>query len=959
MAAASELPASVEFGRFRVLPRRRELLDEGRPIRLGGRAFDVLVVLIEARGAVVGKDALIARVWPGRIVEDNSLQAQISALRSALGPDRELIRTVAGRGYQFTGEIRILPANPDERAGAGVAAAEPAAALPPTNLPEPVSELVGRDDELGEILNLTAAHRLVTLTGAGGIGKTRLALALARELLPHFSDGVWIAELAPLSDPGLVPAAVAAAVGLELAVGAVSPERVATALSGKRLLFVLDNCEHVIDAAARMAEGLVRANRAAHVIATSREPLKAEGEWVYPLPPLAVPAEDAEEEDDPQRYGAVRLFLERARAAEPHFAPDQRLTTTIAAVCRRLDGIPLAIELAAARAAALGIEELAARLDDRFRLLAGGRRTAMPRHQTLRATLDWSYELLTEPERVVLGRLAIFAGGFTLQAASVIAADEEIAASEVVDCVANLVSKSLVAVDVGGPEARYRLLETTLAYALEKLIESGETEQTRRRHAEFFRDLFVPISSEAGTQSAVARMSVYGREIDNVRGALDWAFSRAGDTAIGVALTAAYAPVWMHLSLNAECRERALHALECIGPDSKLAARLRTELYLTFGMVLSYTDGLVESTETALARALDLAESLDDVDLQLQTLWGMFTYRVNNGAQQEALSLAERFSRVARRTGDPADLLVGDRLTGGVLHYLGDQPGARRYLQRVVDFYVAPSDRRHTILFVYNQRVLAQARLARVLWLQGFVDQAKFTAQASLEDARAAGHQVVLCTVLSEVLCPIELMTGNLAAAERLVSTLMDVARRYRLPVWESWGSCLKGQLMICRGEFITGLAVLRSALAVLSRMGFTVRYVEFLNIMAQGFGAAGQLTESLATIDEALAQTDRDGQRWCVAESLRLKGELLLLQGAPGAGAAAEDHFRQALDWARRQGALSWELRAATSLARLRRDQGLSADATVLLQPVYGRFTEGFDTADLKAAKALLDALR
>src|SRR3984893_7185011 len=188
MAAASELPASVEFGRFRVLPRRRELLDEGRPISLGGRAFDVLVVLIEARGAVVGKDALIARVWPGRIVEDNSLQAQISALRSALGPARELIRTVAGRGYQFTGEIRILPATPDERAGAGVAAAEPAAALPPTNLPEPVSELVGRDDELGEILNLTAAHRLVTLTGAGGIGKTRLALALARELLPHFSD---------------------------------------------------------------------------------------------------------------------------------------------------------------------------------------------------------------------------------------------------------------------------------------------------------------------------------------------------------------------------------------------------------------------------------------------------------------------------------------------------------------------------------------------------------------------------------------------------------------------------------------------------------------------------------------------------------------------------------------------------------------------------------------------------
>jgi hypothetical protein len=376
------------------------------------------------------------------------------------------------------------------------------------------------------------------------------------------------------------------------------------------------------------------------------------------------------------------------------------------------------------------------------------------------------------------------------------------------------------------------------------------------------------------------------------------------------------------------------------------------------GMVLSYTDGLVESTETALAKALDIAESLDDVDLQLQALWGMFTYRVNNGAQQEALSLAERFSRVARRTGDPADLLVGDRLTGGVLHYLGNQPEARRYLERVVDLYVAPSDRRHTICFVYDQRLLARHRLARVLWLQGFVDQAKRTAQASLEDARAAGHQVVVCTILSEVLCPIELMTGDLAAAERSVSTLIDVATRYRLPVWESWGSCLKGELLINRGEFVTGLAVLRNALAVLSRMGFTVRYVEFLGVMAQGLGGAGQLSEALATIDEALAQTDRDGQRWCVAESLRIKGELLFNGAAGQSIAAAEDCFFAALDTAREQGALFWELRAAMSLARLWRRQRRVGEARALLGAVYGRFTEGFATADLREAKRLLEEL-
>jgi predicted ATPase len=320
-----------------------------------------------------------------------------------------------------------------------------AAAQPPTNLPEPVSELIDRDEELDEVLSLADAHRLVTLTGPGGIGKTRLALAAARRLRSQFADGVWVADLAPLADPGLVPVAVAAAVGLALAAGAVSPDRVAGALGGKQLRLVLDNCEHMIDAAATMAEALLRSSPAAHVIATSREPLKAEGEWTFPVPPLAVPARDADDEDDLLRYGAVRLFLERARAMDPHFAPDRRSAAMIAAICRRLDGIPLAIELAAARFAALGIEGLAARLDDRFQLLTGGRRTALPRHQTLRATLDWSYELLPEPERAILRRLAVFAGVFSLQAAGAVVASPEVAPPEVVEGLSNLVAKSLVA----------------------------------------------------------------------------------------------------------------------------------------------------------------------------------------------------------------------------------------------------------------------------------------------------------------------------------------------------------------------------------------------------------------------------------------------------------------------------------------------------------------------------------
>jgi DNA-binding winged helix-turn-helix (wHTH) protein len=286
MNRATEAPANLAFGRFQVLPHRRELLADGRPIKLGGRAFDVLMALIEARGAVIGKDTLMARVWPDRVVEENNLQAHIVALRKALGAERALIRTVSGRGYQFTGEIRILSASPDERGGAG--AVVPGAVPVPTNLPEPVSELVGREHQLREILSLAGAHRLVTLTGAGGIGKTRLAIAAGRRLLPRFPDGVWVAEFSSLADPGLVPAAVAAAVGLELPVGELSLQHVAQALAARRLLLVLDTCEHVINAAAGMAEAVLRAGSAVHIIATSRESLRGEGEQIHLIPPLTV-----------------------------------------------------------------------------------------------------------------------------------------------------------------------------------------------------------------------------------------------------------------------------------------------------------------------------------------------------------------------------------------------------------------------------------------------------------------------------------------------------------------------------------------------------------------------------------------------------------------------------------------------------------------------------------------------
>ncbi len=475
---------ALVFGRFRFVVHSRELTASGMPLPIGNRALDVLNVLMEARGELVTKDELLSRVWPTTTVEENNLQFQISTLRKALGADRDLIKTVSGRGYRFIAEVEVESREATlERRAVGLDRDDPPAlsdgSAASNTLPASTSDIVGREPHLADVGAMVEANRLVTLVGAGGIGKTRLAIELARRLSPVFDGDVRVAELAPLADPALVPSAVGAALGLGAAPA--SAERIAATLRSRRMLLVLDNCEHVIEAAASLAEDLLHADAHLHVIATSREPLRADGEWVYRVPSLEVPPDNAGSLEEVLQYSAAKLFVDRIRAADPHSRFDGSAAAA-ALICRQLDGIPLAIELAAARAAALGVEELAARVSDRLSMLTDGRRTAPARHQTLRATLDWSYELLTEPERLVMRRLAVFGGDFTLDAATRVVGAGEVAAAEVMQNLASLVAKSLVAADVRGPTSRYRLLGTMRAYAMEKLAASGEFDAIVGRH---------------------------------------------------------------------------------------------------------------------------------------------------------------------------------------------------------------------------------------------------------------------------------------------------------------------------------------------------------------------------------------------------------------------------------------------------------------------------------------------
>ncbi len=875
------------------------------PVPIGGRAFEIIEVLVQSAGELVTKNDLSARVWPGAIVEDNTLQFHISAIRKAFGRNREMLKTASGRGYRLLGAWTSRQEDTSSVDSIDLEPMRSPAEPFQTNLPAAASELIGRTIAVQDLRALLSAYRVVTLTGPGGIGKTRLALEVVRGLFPDIRGDVRLVELVSLSDPSLVPTALAGALGLK-----------------------------------------------STILATSREILKIEGEYVYRVPPLDVPPQDEEPGDIPG-HSAVQLFIATTRALQSDFLPNGENLPAIAAICRRLDGIPLAIELAAARVAALGLQQVAAGLDNHLGLLTGGRRTALPRHQTLRATLDWSYELLPEPERLVMRRLAVFAGDFTAAAASLVAAGGEIAASEVVLSLANLVTKSLVTVEVGSVTAYYRLHETTRGYALEKLAESGEFEQVARRHANYYRDLFDRAETELETLPAPAWLARYGRHVGQVRAALDWAFSPTGAAEVGVALTMAAVPLWVHLSLMEECRGRVERALS--GPAERRDARRNMQLHAALGAVLFLTKGSGPETLAAWTSVFEIAESLDDVDYRLRALWGLFVDCITSGRYRAALAVAERFCTCAAKSTDPADGPIGDRLVGVALLALGDLEGARRHIERMLSGYVARGS--HIIRFQYDQRVVARSYHSHVLWLQGFADQAMRSVECQVVKARASDHPVSLSHTLLQAACPVALLVGDLTLAERYVKAIMDLSARNAVELWNVGGRCFAGMLLIKRGNIGAGLELLRTAFARVPENAFNLLYILFLDEIADALGRDGKAAEGLSTIDEALARSERTEERWCVAELLRIKGELILRKGAPQAATAAEEHFLRSRDWARRQGALSWELRTSTSLARLQHGQGRVADARSLLQSVYDRFSEGFETADLKAAKAYLNS--
>lgn len=623
------------FGRFTLDPANRELSADGAPIPLGSTDFRLLLTLIERAGSLVTKDELMSRVWGGTTIGDNTLHVHITALRRALGDG--FIATKQGQGYRF---VEPVSQSAGMRQATGNLPAAPASG-------EAASRLIGRDAQIRQVADLLARKALVTLVGPGGVGKTRLALEVAKE--SSFKDGVWLVELASISDAASTAGAVATVLGIKIGESTHPFDTLARQLARRSMLIVLDNCEHVIAACAELCEAIASAAPQVHILATSREPLSCLGEQVFEVPPLALPDEAAQRSSAIREAAAVELFVERAKALRADLDPSDADIAVMGRLCCRLDGLPLAIEMVASWVDILGFEQLEEKLGGSVLLRA--RRTAPARHSTLRATLEWSHDLLSFEEQTVLRRLAVFAGTFPLAAAEAVAAAQDIAAGDVLTLIARLIRKSMIAIVPGARENQYRLLETTRAVLLEKLVASGELGRARRKHADHVLRTLRRAMVDWETASDAVFLERYAPILDDLRSALDWSLQEEPELAIALAGTSW--PLWRELPVRAEGRRRLSATVSLLTADTppQLESHLRRglgELY--------FNTAAVKDARREFERAVALYRAQDDT-YHLGSAIAAFGYAsLMLGDVEEARVSIEEALLLVERAGRPRAL---------------------------------------------------------------------------------------------------------------------------------------------------------------------------------------------------------------------------------------------------------------------------------------------------------------
>lgn len=773
-------PVRYSFDAFVLDVPSLKLTREGEPVRLGQRALNLLGVLVEAQGALVTRDALMQRVWPNQAVDEGAIRVHLSAARKALAAGSASIVAEAGRGYRLTLPVTVH--------GEEV----PAPAPPPawrSNIPARLSGIVGRDAIVGSIAAELGARRFISLIGQG-IGKTTAALAVVRRAVETDPQDAWFVDLAPLADEARVASTLATALGAPAA-GADPVAQIAAWLAPRRGILLLDNCEHVIDAAALLVERLLQSAPRLLVLATSREPLRSEGEWVHRLAPLDLPRDiDRADIARAADYSAIELFDQRAKAANSGFVLDPANLPAVIEICERLDGIPLAIELAAARIDAMTPATIASGLDDRFALLSRGRRTALPRHRSLRGVLDWSYDLLDPGARDLLDRLSLFRNGFDAEGATAMGAGAGIDPRAAVALLGELTAKSLIVATPAGV-LPYRLLDTTRHYGLARLADADAVDPASRDHAAYLLRRLAASASAWEGKALREWLAAYSVQIDDVRSAIAWASRASGsadDAELAAELVIAAAPLWFHLSLPGEFLTHARTAIALMDKGGVRGER-QIELLTAYGHALWHTHGPVAAMADTFRRAEDLAETLGAKPLVLRALWGVWAQSILDGRYAASLALAQRFDAGVGPHGVLSDRQTAAHMLALSHHFSGDHAQAEAMLAIVMAGDAVPERANHANHAQVDGKIAVMSLAMRLSWMRGDMAGALALARDCAEDIERIDHALSACYGLAIGCIPVAIAAGEGDLARRWVTALAGRTRRHGLDHWDAFVS--------------------------------------------------------------------------------------------------------------------------------------------------------------------------
>lgn len=823
----------------------RTVSRDGVPYPLGRRAIDLLLTLIAFRGQVVSRDSILKAVWPDSAVEDNNLQVHIVALRKALGNERDLIRTVPGRGYMLTYE-GALPANrhtPGTHYGI-----------------RPVSQVFGRENDLDQLAHLLSYYRLVTLVGIGGVGKTTLATQYCAWAKQAYGERIKFVSLAPITEATVAKEIIRSALAElteQLASHVDSPQGDTVT----QALLILDNCEQILDPVAdELARAFVAETRI-RVLVTSRTSLGLSEEAVHHVMPLPVPPADADLSSI-AKYDSIRLFLDRARRGSTAYATDLQDLSSVATICRKLDGIPLALELAANRSNAIGIDAVASRLDDRFTLLTNGANDVLPQHQTLKAVFDWSYSLLTEGEQYLFRYASRFAPTFSLDAAIYVMERLGASRNDAAEAISGLISKNLLAADAKHAQ-RFQFLESTRAYANERLTRDGQLAVACRFHAEYANRMLESVDEASKSGHHAADMS---SDIDNVRVALAWAFGPDGVPLLAIQLAALAVSHFYELSLLDECTHWSLVALGAIERSRlNLVPKTKLDLMSAYAAGLMYSDKPGERVTSAWDDVLKLAEVHRDSESTLRSMWGLWNNARLAGEALRCLALARKFDDLVEKLHYRRYKPLSRRLLGMSLHYVGAHERGREQLQLASD----PADlsmtaRKTRCLDDFS--FLSQATLARTHWLCGDREQALSIAKAVQVHAGQQGNGRALANVLLEAALPLALLSEESDDALKGTDELRRVARRSGLNIWLECADAFECAAHVQAGNVDTAVVErFSTAMDTLHSSGLYVAHPLLMLLHAKAYEFAGERDQALSIIRAALLHCKKRGSRWLI----------------------------------------------------------------------------------------------